>query len=277
MKLKFDTTQNMKRSRSFPIFIPIACLLAGLIFSQSAVNAQEKPETATPSAKQSSGAAAVLFDVDIENGLLMVAPLKKHVDVKALWGEGAVQSVPATVHNILKYLRGADRDLNVIAGPEAGEVEIKELKLRSADIASLMESLGYATGGAIRAVSFGSGTKSWILMASRTTQPVERTVEVFNVSGFIRHLTDKAPKPEEQEQIVHQGLNQVKEIIEHTFVGLIRGKRGASEAPEYQFHAGTSLLVVTGSPQAIDVARKVVNALPGQTRINMAEPAGRRQ
>src|SRR5579862_4222594 len=55
---------------------------------------------------------SVRFDVDIENGRLSLAPLKGRVDINEFnLGAGAqpaeIDSVPATIANLAKYLRAA--------------------------------------------------------------------------------------------------------------------------------------------------------------------------
>jgi hypothetical protein len=267
MKQESQQTQSLKSHRSFVKPIAFICLVAGLISSPSGVNAQEKPDVASaPKTRPASQA----FDLDIEDGMLLLAPLKRHVDIIALWGPGEVHSVTATINNLAKYLRAADPDLNIIVSPEAGAVQIKELKLRRATMASLVEGLGYATGGAIRGTQFGQGQgqgKNWRLMTSRTPQQVERTVEVFNVGGYISHIRNRTEGTQSsKDEIIHKALDDVKRIIAETLTRLQKGKPADDEAPEFQFHPGTSLFIVTGSPQAIEVTRKVVNALPGQPR-----------
>ena len=42
-----------------------------------------------------------------------------------------------------------------------------------------------------------------------------------------------------------------------------RGKPVDAAPPKYLFHKGANLLVVIGTPQAVEIARKVLDALPG--------------
>src|SRR5207245_7884095 len=44
--------------------------------------------------------------------------------------------------------------------------------------------------------------------------------------------------------------------------------------PKFQFHRGANLLVIIGSRDAVDVARKVVNVLPGQSHLPQPQMSG---
>lgn len=46
------------------------------------------------------------------------------------------------------------------------------------------------------------------------------------------------------------------------------GASDTPDTPEFRFHPGAGLFIVVGSREAIDVARKIVNALPRQTHIS---------
>src|SRR5207253_2133873 len=78
-----------------------------------------------------------------------------------------------------------------------------------------------------------------------------------------------------KETRAQESLAQIQHIIAETMSALHPGN---DEVPKFQFHPGASILVVIGSREAVDVARKVVNALPGQryglTPDSMAPNAG---
>jgi len=59
-------------------------------------------------------------------------------------------------------------------------------------------------------------------------------------------------------------LEQLKMIIMDTISAL---HSNTAEQPDFQFHRGANLLVIIGSRDAVDVARKVVSALPGQAHL----------
>jgi len=87
-----------------------------------------------------------------------------------------------------------------------------------------------------------------------------RSVEVFNLSGYLQQL------PKQDEKAVSENVNMLEVVINQTLEQL--KPEGFSDEdgpyPDFQFHRGANLFIVIGPPIAIEVARKVVNALPGQ-------------
>lgn len=71
------------------------------------------------------------------------------------------------------------------------------------------------------------------------------------------------------EAFKEQTIETTREIIERTIKSLGTGPI------QFQFHQGANLLVVTGPPDAIDVARKVINAMIGQPTGDVTDPSGR--
>jgi len=91
--------------------------------------------------------------------------------------------------------------------------------------------------------------------------PLERArrmVEVFNLSGFLDHL----PSPDIDH--INRTLNEIQKTVIETLESLRGGGLSESDGPHLRFHEGTRLLIVTGPPDAIEVASKVVTALTGQ-------------
>jgi hypothetical protein len=83
-------------------------------------------------------------------------------------------------------------------------------------------------------------------------------VDVFNMSGYFEQL-----KKHDQDE-VNRTLEEVEHTVFTTLASLKEGGVAENEMPHFQFHSGTGLLIVTGPPDAIEVARKVVSALTGQ-------------
>ena len=114
--------------------------------------------------------------------------------------------------------------------------------------------------------------------APTPTPETERIVEAFNIGAYLRiaaHPEDSegqsANKKESQEVQTHraqESLEQVKEIITQTIAAL--HPEHVPDSPRFQFHRGANVLVVIGSHNEVDVARKVINALPGQSHIALA-------
>ena len=53
------------------------------------------------------------FDIQIENGQLLLAPLKDTLRTNKFLGPRRTNLVPATIENIVKYLRVIDPNLSV--------------------------------------------------------------------------------------------------------------------------------------------------------------------
>ena len=215
------------------------------------------------------------YNIEITNGKLSLAPingklsqipLKGRTDLKAIWGTGDIESVPATIENLAKYLKVENPDLNIVLSPGTAEHSINDLKLRSGDMKAITEAVTIATDSKIRGSQL-SGKDNWTFMVQRPPNQ-QQQVEVFNLTGYIEVLNTP------NENVIAQKLDEVEQIIIQTLRNLEQrqnGESGSSQSPEFRFHAGTSLLIVMGTPQAIDVSRKIVNALPGQNKQNIQE------
>lgn len=223
---------------------------------------------------------AVRFDVEIENGRLSLAPLKGRVDVNEFnLGEGAqpanIDSVPATIANLAKYIRAADTNGNMNVSPSAADIQIKDLKLRGADVSEVLDAVNTATDEAVRGTgSFDrDGKYSCVFHTTYQFSPPRnpvRTVEVFDIRGYIGFLG--LPNNTNDEEKIRQKLNELQSLIIVTLANLHVGDTKPREEPYFNFHKGTGLFIVVGSPEAIDVTRKFVNALPGQFTKNQQGP-----
>lgn len=229
------------------------CLLPFLTLAQP----QPQPAAEAP---DTNAAGDQQYDIQIENEGLLIAPLKKRIDVKALYeGQGEPYSIPATIGNLVKYLRAADTNLTIVLSPGAADATIGDLKLHSGDMSALVAALYIATDGNVRGQPL-PGKNAWSIVSASKKTNTSRTFEVFNISGYINSLG----KP--SEDVLRQKVDEIRELtdeIQHSLVdtpNLIP----QVDTPSFRFHPGTSLLIVTGTPDAISVARKIIDALPGQ-------------
>jgi hypothetical protein len=195
-------------------------------------------------------------DIQIEEGMLLIAPLKNRVDVKALWGSGDARGVPATVGNLMKYLRSADTNLTIVVSPGAAGLQINDLTMRSGNMPALAEALSIATDNKIHG-SLMTAKDSWTFFAAPQPQ-TERTLEVFNLNSYILSLG------EADRDAVAKSLDEVQQLILSTLRQLHPSGYSSTDDPQFSYHPGTKLLIVTGSREAIEVSRKIVNALSGQ-------------
>jgi hypothetical protein len=194
------------------------------------------------------------YDIEIVNGHLLVAPLKGHADVKAIWGPGDLHGVSATINNLAEYLRAENPSLNIVVSPGAGEVVLSDFKLRSDDMKAVCDAVSIATESRVRGSTI-SGKDSWSFMTQPRPHPA-RTVEVFNLSSYIQSLGKI------DDNTLNQKLSEMEEMINTTLNDLHPGEE--QEHPNYRYHAGAHLFIVTGSPEAIDVSRKIIEAASGQ-------------
>jgi len=204
-----------------------------------------------------------IFNIQIENGQLNLDPLKGR---ETPWTATHESSVPATIDNLSKYLRVIDTNLNIVLSPDVGNITIPNLKLNTRNVSALHQAIAIASGGAIfdnEGGGFGFvGTSEnktapnlTFVSARSKTRP---SVEVFNLSGYIQSLGKV------DDQVITQKLDELKQIIAITTTELNNYNDSHIDSPELRFHPGTKLLIVIGKPEAIEVSRKIINALSGQ-------------
>jgi len=212
--------------------------------------------------------AGPAFDIQIEDGKLSLAPLAGHSEMTNFWAAGT-KEVPATMENISRYLRATDPHLNVILSPGTGGVTISNLKIKTILLPSVSDAITIASGNTIRGNGGFRGRggfvgpnggrqpgESSITFTSRESES-QPTLEVFNLSGYIQTLGKV------DEKVVQQKLDELQLLIMNTLRSL---DKSSAEAPNFKFHSGTKLLIVVGKPEAIEVTRKIVNALSGQQK-----------
>ncbi|HEX4263673.1 MAG TPA: hypothetical protein VH597_04985 [Verrucomicrobiae bacterium] len=239
------------------LLLPCLALMSCLAHAQSASTGEVPPPPAYASSVNSP------YDIQIENGALLLAPLKNRVDVKALWGSGDAHGVPATIGNLMKYLRAADTNLTLIVSPGAAGVQINDLTMRSGNMPALAEALSIATDNKVHG-SLLTAKDSWTFFAVPQPQ-TERTVEVFNLSGYIQSLG------EPDSDVVTKSLNEMQDLILSTLRQLHPSGYSSMDDPQFRYHPGTKLLIVIGSHEAIEVSRKIINALSCQQTTNRGD------
>ena len=220
------------------------------------------------------------FDIQIENGTLSLAPLAGHSELTNFWKPGT-KTVPATMENISRYLRAVDTNLNVILSPGTGDFTISDLKLKTSSLRSIPDAISIASGGDVRASSgsigmgrlggpngrpFGESTLSFTSRDSAN----HSAMEVFNLSGYIQTLYFQMAGHAD-DKYISQKLDELQNLILATMrdMGIYKS---SSDAPNFRYHSGTKLLIVIGKPEAIEVTRKIINALPGQTKVERNLP-----
>lgn len=200
--------------------------------------------------------------------------------------------VSATLGNVVDALRDRYPKANIVLAPGLAKLPISDLKLRAGCLADELEAIRVAgglkfewlgPGAAGPNLSPGSSPQTidpttgqlavspqteanaglFILREPTPTPETARTMEAFNIGGYLQWLREKQdPKaaPDRREQEVAKSLDELEKIVAVTLESL---KQGSSvEMPTFRFHRGANLLIVTGTRDAVEVARQVVNALP---------------
>ena len=191
---------------------------------------------------------------------------------------------PATLVNVVDALREMFPEFNIAMVPDLAHVKVMDLKFRPADggstaLEEVLTALRVATGnrfawrtgaastnqsfldpntGWAPSIAGGSPDLTRLYMLSlsmdESAPQSKRAVEVFNLHGYLEQLGPNSD--------VERNLEQLKEMIAKALVALNPDGSGGSDEPELQFHPGANLLIVIGSPEAVELARKIVTALP---------------
>jgi hypothetical protein len=184
---------------------------------------------------------------------------------------------PATLRQVTDYLVEL-YPANVVLAPTLANVRIGNLKLAGFRWESALEALRIASGnqfmwsrqtpsalmevdpttGVPRSPAGGDEAALYVLEPdpAGASHAGGRVVEVFNLAGYLHD------KDEDQ---VAQALKEVELILAES-LDQVRAGSGVFEAeprPSIRFHQRASLLVLVGTAEQVDVARKIILALPG--------------
>ena len=228
------------------------------------------------------------FDLEVSNGRFVLSP-------------GQTNGPIATVGNLIKRVQELDPNVNIILSPGVADVALTDFRLHAVTLPRVLTTLPGLTGnrvgltesfagrgrggrgslastgsvymvGFVDANVFYGGGGGGVGFAN--TRPV-RQVEVFNINNYLNTLKPPRPDPASatERAVTMNGVQSIEELIAQTLGSLLnQSPLNAADRPDYFFHEGTGLFVVVGSPQAIDVASKIISALPG-SRFSPARPS----
>jgi hypothetical protein len=200
------------------------------------------------------------------------APREEHLKIEegVIWikkpGENWVNTHDApTVGNASKALRLLYPDDMFAVDPLVAEVPISDLIIRANDARTDLEALRTACSGKF---TFGEGPNSLYTLNADSramadlSKSEDHSIQCFNLSGYLERTAKLHPlKDQDQARAqTQETVADLKQIIAST----INDFDSTIVAPRFQFYAQAQLLIVTGSHRAIDVAAKVIRALPGQ-------------
>jgi hypothetical protein len=202
----------------------------------------------------------------------------------------------ATLSNVVKYLQSGAAPLNVVVPADMGQIKIGDLELRDTQPDLALHALSVASGNQflvqIHQSHMGAGNPLFIL--EKNPVPSDTVVQAFSLVGYLGYMkfdllgTDvmsaagQGPNSFENVQKLQQSLAKLEEIIKQTidaqqnFMSSSVGSSSAGSAslgaasvplkpPTIKFYKDADLLIVVGSPEAVETARKIIDALPGQS------------
>jgi hypothetical protein len=240
------------------------------------VNAADKPPSDPNKPVAIAGAKPAGYDLAISKEVFV-------------WAGGKLEP---TLGNVVDALREVYPSANLVMAPGLPTLRISDLKLRAGNLWEYLEAIRVAsgakfdwmgpgspgpnlppglsapgvdptTGQPIPAVPTESNTGLFILREPMPTEETTRTVEAFNIGSYLQWLRDKQDPKEAQdrrEQEVAKSLDELEQIVRVTLESLKQGS--VVEMPSFRFHRGANLLIIVGTRNAVEVARKVVTALP---------------
>jgi hypothetical protein len=245
-------------------FRSFACGVAVLLATPAAWASAQDAKPAYPSAEAPKEAASgQSWELDIAGGNLLRHDGKK---------------VPATLGVVIGYLRDL-YPANVVLAPGVGEIKVMDLKLASFKWETALEALRVASGDAfvwnrrpenpgapsidpttgVPVPVVSSSSDDLLVLTPNEAGPASRSrrvVEVFNLSGYL-HGQNPAK--------VNENLDKIMQAVSETLSLLHEGSPAESAGPRFKYHQSSALFIVIGSPEEVEVARKIVLALPDTT------------
>jgi len=239
-------------------------IVAAAILGQAAIQGSAAAQT-TPSPTYGNPTTTVdvgksRYEINISNGVLDLTKLSKlavfpHSDTNA-------SGMTATLSNVVEVLRQLHPDSTILVPPDLQGIKLNDLKLRGSDLESELAALSVVSGGKFQPALTARGTAPMFTLMPAPKQSEQVSVEVFNLGRYFQQLgllalgesSEAAPQVE-----------RIGELILETLTSLSKAQGNAESVrrPDFRFHRGANLLIVTGTPQALEVARKIVSALEG--------------
>jgi hypothetical protein len=253
--------EPVRANHSMKTHIMLRRALTALAFAALLALPPRQAQAQTNGAPQPkpNSAAPAPYDLVIENGSVRMPRLN---DPNA--------EAPATLENIVSLLLEKHPEANIAIAPEIRQEVIPDLKMRAANLPEEFEFLRVASGDEFvcrRAFDDIANPLLFTLEPSEkflqeVAKSDSRQVEVFNFSSYFdRRLQDPQPTgdPNKSSALKESLVQITKQIVTRT-VNSVCGSSGG-ESLQFQFHPGANLLVVTGQTDALNIAKKVINAM----------------
>jgi hypothetical protein len=183
----------------------------------------------------------------------------------------------AKVGTAVKALRALYPDATFAVDPRVAELPLTDIVIRANELKTDLWALRTACGGGF---DIGGDESLHLLQHNKSTEfnaskREDRNIECFNLTGYLGRIvppedskqkeqTDEAKRRAKDERLQQTdvAMDQLQVIIKSTIADF----DGTISPPHFQFYPQAQLLIVTGSQRAIEVAAKVIHALPGQEK-----------
>ncbi len=272
---------------SLPLRLAALLALAGTVaFAQTAGRNPEstarRDRAPADSQRNEPPTAGSLFEIEITDGTFV-------------WKGKKVEAV---LENVVDLLRERHNGANIVLSPRLPRIRIANLRLRATNLEQELEALRVASGnkfmwspgnnapltdpntgmplptpppGIDPATGLRAGSQAplYILTETPGASETRRRVEVFNLSDYFSSLG--SGQEEETQKLVNNSLDEIKKIVITTLEAMDQDHNATIS---FQFHSGANLLVVIGTPDAIEVAERVVAALQAQAGPPAGFPGG---
>jgi hypothetical protein len=195
----------------------------------------------------------------------------------------------ATLSNAVNYLQRKDLTVNIVLPAELGQIKIGDLQLRDAPADLALRALSEASGSKFvvkeQRSDLGTAKPLFILQTNQPPSPPlsDVTVQAFNLTGYLSYMkfdavsrqvlsqSSQDTNADENLAKLDDNLARLQDIIKQvvaaqkSFNFSWKGAAIPSNPPTIKFYKAADLLIVIGSPEAVETARKIVNALPGES------------
>jgi hypothetical protein len=273
----------MKKPNMFRVLVTTVSLAAFALGSSPSLGQQ------TPAAIPQGGAVATLASPSLDEHL----KVEGHAIFVKLpgqaWDRG---SAPASMGHAVKVLRELYPNATFAIDPRVADVPVTDLIIRADDPMTDLEALRTSTGGRFSIVhepNFASASGgaeqnplySVVYNNATDTKPStaeDHQIECFNLTRYLEREkglnkddtnTNKAQSgafgggmsgPSPAAQAVAEAIARLQDIIQKS----ISDFDPSISQPHFQFYADAQMLIVIGPERTIEVAAKVIRALPGQ-------------
>lgn len=179
----------------------------------------------------------------------------------------------ATLENVVDLLRARHPEANIIVAPEVPPISIENLKIRATDLQMELEAVQVASGGRFNVRGRGSKDNPlYVLEAAPGTSRERLQIEAYSLAGYFASLP-KTDNHDENEALIDQKIEELDRMV-HETVEIYRsiddkmyGHSGSRKTGlNMRFHRGANLVILIGDPESVQIASKVITALPNAQR-----------